>query len=147
MKQEEVIEKLAGWRKSPIKFIESMWGLLPQPIICENSTCDHLEVKCYGEFEKGHHLTWHQYLILRAVERSINEDAPKRISVAAGHGCGKSACIAWLDIWFLFTRRNSQIGCTGPSSGQVFDVLHKEHSIWLKRMPDEVQKFFVWQSS
>ena len=138
-------QKLKEWRDSPISFIRDIWGLVPQPLECEENH-EH-SVKCFGEFIKGRHFTWQQWLILKAVEAAIQNKAHRRISVATGRGIGKSACLAWLLHWFLFTRRDSQIGCTAPSFPTLFDVLWKELEVWHKRMPIELQGIFEWQSA
>src|SRR3990167_3166837 len=80
-------DNIKEWRGSIIAYIGDMWGLIPQPLIC-NEEHQH-NVKCYGEFVKGKHITWQQTQILEAVEKGLRGEAVKRISVAAGHGLGK----------------------------------------------------------
>lgn len=138
-------ELLKSWKNSPIKFIESIWGLIPQPLICQE---EHQHVyKCFGEFVKGQHITWQQWLILLAVERSLKGEAPKRISVAAGHGIGKSALLAWIIFWFLMTRKNSQIGATSPTADQMYDVLMKEIAVWHQRLPENIKPLFQYSTT
>lgn len=144
----EILERLKKWRESPFAFIEDIWGLIPQPLICSETGVEHIHgVRCYGEFIKGKHLTWQQVQIIEAVEKAIKGEDFKRISVASGHGTGKTSSLSLLIFWFLFTRKNAQIGCTAPSSAQMFDVLWKEAEIWRKRMPKDFADLFIWQSS
>lgn len=157
MKIEEIENKLAEkvrlWRKSPVAFIKEMWGLIPQPLKPEYQllikAVDPKEIKqdWFEPFVKGEHITWQQYAILLAVERALEGKAVKRISIASGHGIGKSATISWLLLWYLLCFKNSQVPCTAPSSDQLFDVLWKEVSLWMQRMPKPFGDLYEWQSS
>src|SRR3990167_401116 len=62
-------DNIKEWRGSIIAYIGDMWGLIPQPLIC-NEEHQH-NVKCYGEFVKGKHITWQQTQILEAVEKGF----------------------------------------------------------------------------
>jgi len=115
---------------SPIRFISAMWGLSPQ---------DRHE-----PFIKGKHITWQQVEILRAVERAIHKEAPNRISIASGHGTGKSATITWLMLWYLFCFKDCQVACTAPSAEQMNDVLWKEAMKWIQLMPEGIKEKFQW---
>ena len=153
VKEEEVAEEL---RKSPIKFIKGCWGLIPQPIIegkegvvdylIGKNKWDEIKPEFFVPFIKGKHITWQQYLILKAVERGLDGDK-RRISVASGHGIGKSALLAWLVLWFLFCFKDAQVPCTAPTGDQMYDVLWKEISKWLSRMPEPIKAKYEWQSN
>lgn len=123
------IEMYKRFRKDPLYFIECMWGLKPQ--------------EKGQEFVKGKHITWQQAEIIKAVQSSL-QGGKKRISIASGHGIGKSACLSWLIIWYLFTNKNAQVPCTAPTSEQMHDVLWKEISLWLKRLPKPIEELFDW---
>jgi len=69
------LELFKELQKSPILFIEKMWGLTPER---DNSN-----------FTKGKNLTWQQHDILLAIESAIGK-GKKRISVRSGHGIGKA---------------------------------------------------------
>lgn len=150
------VKLMKRFKTSPIFFIEKMWGLTPQPLKPE--TKDFVE-ECVFEgalmkirpehfepFVKGKHITWQQWLTLTAVELAVAGMAPRRISVVSGHGTGKSGSMAWLLLWFLFCHKNAQIPCTAPTSNQMHDILWKEVSLWLKRMPEWAQAMYEWQS-
>lgn len=123
------VEIYTRFRKDPLYFIEKMWGLYPQ--------------EKGQEFIKGKHITWQQVKIIKSVQSSL-QGGKRRISVASGHGIGKTACLSWLIIWYLFTSKNAQIPCTAPTSEQMHDVLWKELSLWLKRLPKEIEELFDW---
>ena len=127
------IDKLREWRESPFAFVRDFWGLVPE---YDNS-----------KFVRHMHLSRHQAQIFKAVEKGLREEAPMRISIAAGHGVGKTSALAMLTHWFLFTRRDAQIGCTSPSSAQIFDILWKEIEVWHRKLAKPLQQFFIWQSS
>src|SRR3990167_1693050 len=113
---------MAEYKKSPIKFIEAFWELTPQPLVCQEAEHAHV-FNCFGDFERGKHITWQQWLILIGIEKALRGEAPRRISVASGHGVGKDALLAMIIHWFLMTRKDAQIGATAPTADQLFDVL------------------------
>ncbi len=147
------LELIEGWQRSPIKFIEDMWGLKPQPLkkkyagIVGVIPMKDIKPEFFEPFEKGKHLTWQQWLILVAVERALVGAASNRISIASGHGIGKSATLSWVLLWYLFSHLEAQIPCTAPTGDQLFDVLWKEAAKWLAKMPDEFQDVYEWQTS
>lgn len=124
------IEIYRQFQKSPIFFIEKMWGLTPE--------------RNNAAFIKGKHITWQQHDILLAVEKALRGEGSRRISVKSGHGIGKSTVLSWLIIWFLFCFKDAQIPCTAPTSEQMHDVLWKEINLWLGRMPEFIQKKYEW---
>ena len=91
----------------------------------------------------GKHITWQQYEILQAVEKAM-AGGPRKISVAAGRGIGKTAVMAWIILWHAFTRNKAQIGCTAPSSTTLFDILWKECIKWIQAMPPQAAGRFDW---
>ena len=125
-KQKKIMDKMV---KSPLFFIKAMWKLEPQ--------------KKDKPFIKGKHITWQQVEILEAVERAIN-GGTKRITVSSGHGIGKSAVLSWIVLWYLFTHKDAQVPCTAPTTEQMHDVLWKEISLWINRMPEDIQPLFSW---
>ncbi len=129
-------------------FIEDMWGLKPQPLKEEHPDADLEDYKAewFGEFERGEHITWQEWIIIQAVKEALNDGAPKRISIASGHGIGKDATLSWLILWYLFCYKDAQVPCTAPTGEQMYDILWKELSKWLKQMPEDVQDLFEWQS-
>jgi len=157
--QEQLLleQKLPQWRKSPLAFIEDMWNITPQPlkpefktaanILIENNEFDKFQSEWFEPFIKGLHLTWQQWAIFLGLEAAIANKASKRITTSSGHGIGKSCMTSLTVIWRLFCFHNSQIACTAPTSRQLFDVLWKEISIWIKRMPEGWQGKFDCQST
>ena len=127
------VEEMRKMVDSPFYFIKLMWKLTPQGKD--------------EDFVKGEHITWQQVEILEAVEEAIHNRGKKRISVRSGHGIGKSTVLAWLVLWYLFTRPHCQIPCTAPSADQIYDVLWKEIAKWLKRMPEDIQPYFQWTTN
>lgn len=93
-------------RKSPIYFVRIVWKLSPQPVrpefaplvkkFIKDGEFEKIKPHYFEKFSKGKHITWQQWLILLAVERSANPTTSggkkKRVSVASGHGIGK--CLA-----------------------------------------------------
>ena len=59
------------------------------------------------------------------------------------HNTGKSSCLSWLVLWFLFTRRSPcKIPCTAPTYHQLTDVLWPEVSRWL--MTSDLVEMMHW---
>ena len=132
---------------SPIFFIEKMWNLVPQPLTCVTPECEHT-IKCFGQFLKGKHITWQQYIVLKDMERSLARGNKHiRISVRSGNGIGKDTLLSWLIHWFLFTHAQSQVGCTAPTTSQMYDVLWKELSIWHQKLPKGFKERFEWTTT
>jgi len=123
------IEIYKKMQKSPLFFIECMWGMVPER---DNS-----------KYIKGKHLTWQQHDILLAVEEAL-KGGKKRISVRSGHGIGKSATLAMLILWYLFCYKDAQVPCTAPTSDQIHDILWKEVAKWLNLMPKPVREKYEW---
>lgn len=147
-------------RKSPIFFVEKMWGLRPQPIKEEykikvqaillmddenwKNNVGNIKADWFDTFEKGKHITWQQWLILMCIEKAIRGEGQRKISIASGHGIGKTAVISWAILWFLFGNYNSQVPCTAPTADQMYDVLWKEINLWIDKMPVQVKNEYVW---
>lgn len=93
-------------------------------------------------FVKGQHLTWQQTLLMTCANKAVQKKTKWRISVASGHGVGKSSSCAIIVLWFLFGRINSQVACTAPTATQMHDVLWKELSLWIARMPDVIKNLY-----
>lgn len=144
----------------PSVFVEKMWGLVPQPVKEDYRTAladilklkgedwesgkHEIEAHWFATFEKGKHITWQQWLILYSLEKGLKGEASLKLSIASGHGIGKSAVVSWIILWFLFSFYNAQVPCTAPTGYQMYDVLWKELNLWIARMPKDVQTKYVW---
>jgi phage terminase large subunit len=67
-------------------------------------------------------------------------------AIVGSKGCGKTAALAWLILWFLCTRPESNIAVTSISADNLRDGLWKELAKWLHVSPVLAQSF-EWQSS
>lgn len=88
-------------------------------------------------------LTWQQTILMTAYHNALRtfdaehyEKSLRFISVRSGHGIGKSSSLALIIIHFLITIPSSQIGATANTYQQLVDILGKEVSIWLRRLPE-----------
>ena len=59
---------------------------------------------------------------------------PLQLSVASGHGIGKSALVAWIIGWFMSTRDHPQIVVTANTEAQLLTKTWRTLSRWHKRM-------------
>jgi len=73
-------------------------------------------------------------------------DGQTRLSVASGHGVGKSTTCAWMMTWFLATRFPAKIVVTAPTSNQLYDALFSELKATIKKLPNAVGKLFEVKS-
>lgn len=139
------------YQKDILLWIKDMYGLVPQKVLPEYQSLLE-ECRASGEynpmrkymfepFKKGEHITWHQHETCLAINRAVNGEI-KKISIRSGHWVGKSSIIAIVILWFLFCNFQSVVGCTAPTSSQMNDVLRKELSLWINRLPDEVKKLY-----
>ena len=62
----------------------------------------------------------------------------RKISVRSGHGCGKSAVVSWVMLWYLICRYPVKIILTAPSAAQVYDALFAECKLHLKNLPQSI---------
>jgi hypothetical protein len=98
------------------------------------------------DFIKKKYISWQQTLILLGVEKAMSGDGPKKITTVSGHGIGKSAVCSWIILWFLYCFMEAQVPVTAPTSSQMHDVLWKELSIWINRMPEDTKELYHWQT-
>lgn len=109
-KQREFAEALLeGYRNKPVEFVEDFL-LAGHP---------------------GFKLDDWQKDLLKAIARG-----ERRISVRAGHGVGKTACLAWAAIWFMLTRYPQKTVLTAPTASQLFDALFSEIRSWINELPE-----------
>lgn len=156
------IEALAHFQQSPFAYIEAALGEVPQGIRPEfreyvlklytvpasqfNAYALTIKKYMFEPFEKGGHLTWQQAIVVIAVQRAVNGSLPARIAVKAGRGTGKSAIMARLILWYLFSFPLSRVPCTAPTSDQLFAVLWSEINLVLSMMKPEFADMFEWSS-
>lgn len=69
-----------------------------------------------------------------------------RCAFRSGHGVGKTAWLAMIMIWWLSTRSPAKVGCTAPSSSQMFDALWSELGKWHQRMPAGLRDRLEWKT-
>lgn len=67
-------------------------------------------------------------------------DGRRRLSIASGHGVGKTALDAWAAIWFFLTRFKVKVIVTAPAKNTLEDGLMAEIKSWMKRLPADVLK-------
>lgn len=72
---------------------------------------------------------------------SVNEN--RMTTVKAGHGVGKTTTLAWVVLWFMFTRPFPKVPCTAPTMHQLRDILWAEISKWLSKST-VLKELFYW---
>lgn len=69
-----------------------------------------------------------------------------RLSVASGHGVGKSTVISWLCVWTMATCYPYKIVATAPTATQLYDALYSEIKSTFKKLPKIIQNLFEIKS-
>ena len=69
-----------------------------------------------------------------------------RVAIRSGHGVGKTAWLARRIIWWMLTRFPAKVGCTAPSSSQMFDALWSELAKWIHKMPEAYRQTLEWKT-
>lgn len=72
----------------------------------------------------------------------IRESYFVRISIASGHGVGKTALLSWLIVHHAATLYPQKTAVTAPSSNQLWDALWPETKIWINRLPTQISSLF-----
>jgi len=152
--------------RDPFFFIETMWGLKPQPCYPEYEqvlketepelwkaewfgTLQDGEMWVWNEFTFGKHITWQQCAILEGIKRATLDykKNSNKIAVKTGNGIGKSCLGGWIIPWFLFAFKDSQVPCTAPTSSQMSDVLWKEVGMWINKMPQVYKDIYDYTAN
>jgi len=111
---------------------------------CEEGEGGAPDLWTWDSFIKGEHFTWQQNLILMGIEKSAQNNAIPQLSIVSGHGTGKSTTCSWIILWFLHCYYDAQVPVTAPTSAQMHDVLWKEISVWLNKMPEDYKQIYEW---
>jgi len=69
----------------------------------------------------------------------------RAVAAKSGHGTGKSACFAWLTIWFLILYQESRVVVTAPTQRQLLDVLWPEIRKWLDK--SIIKPYLTWYAT
>lgn len=163
----EAAQRIAG---DIFIFADAMFGLVPQPAKPEfqkrlayiyslegemfEEGIKFITADWFGDFNKekdeydwfsftkGRHLTWQQTMLMMCANKAVQKKVKWRLSIASGHGVGKTSSCAIIILWFLFGRVDSQVACTAPTATQMHDVLWKELALWIGRMPEKVRNIY-----
>ena len=66
------------------------------------------------------------------------------VTIRSGHGVGKTCTLAWLILWFLWTRLNVRVPCTASTASQLRDVLCGLS--WAREVPKELRDYTIIQN-
>lgn len=73
------------------------------------------------------------------------ERIPIQVAVASGHGIGKTALMAWINLWFMSTNRNPRIVVTANTFNQLSSKTWAELSKWHNMMVHK--HLFDWSAT
>lgn len=155
-------EPLDELRAAPIPYFDGFGNKQTTMLFDRDGRLVHHDLKVYepwmfkhqerGAFKKYHgaRFTWQQTVILEAYQRAITtfdkdsfDEVSRWISVAAGHGIGKTADMSVIALHFLTCFPGSQIGMTASTQQQVEDIFMKEFWIWKEKLPVWLSANFV----
>jgi hypothetical protein len=83
--------------------------------------------------------------ILDELGESLRQGKSPRISVASGHGIGKSTLVAWVIHWFVSTRPHPQVVVTANTREQLLKKTFRELAVWHKRSINS--HWWVWTAT
>ena len=87
--------------------------------------------------------------LLKEVERKLEDGASVnealRFAVASGHGVGKTACVAWIILWFMSTRPNCQVVVTANTQSQLSSKTWRELAKWHRQSINRA--WFKWTAT
>lgn len=69
-----------------------------------------------------------------------------RVSIASGHGVGKTAFQSWLVLWWLLTHYPCKVAVTANTAHQLSDVLWTEIDKWARRLPETWKELLDFKS-
>ena len=115
---------MAGFANDPLGFVlwAFPWG---EPgTVLEDEYPDRWQIAVLEDIRKGLELNE----ALPADQR-----IPIQIAVASGHGIGKTALMAWINLWFISTNKDPRIVVTANTfnqlNGKTWSELHKWHNL------------------
>jgi hypothetical protein len=91
---------------------------------------------------------WQKQLLLdlgQELEKCDKRGGSVQFARASGHGIGKSACIAWLILFWMATRPECQVVCTANTSIQLESKTWRELALWHKRFI--AKHWFEWAAT
>lgn len=108
----------------------------------------------WGEGElKGEYPDRWQIAVLEDIRMALERNEalppdqriPVQIAVASGHGIGKTALMAWIDLWFMSTNRDPRIVVTANTFNQLSSKTWAELSKWHNLMVHK--HLFTWTAT
>jgi len=69
-----------------------------------------------------------------------------RVSIASGHGVGKTAFQSWLVLWWLCTHYPCKVAVTANTAHQLSDVLWTEIDKWARSLPEGFKSLLEFKS-
>jgi len=69
-----------------------------------------------------------------------------RVSIASGHGVGKTAFLSWLALWWLCTHYPCKAAITANTAHQLSDVLWTEIDKWARGLPEGFKELLEFKS-
>lgn len=61
------------------------------------------------------------------------------ISIASGHGTGKTTLLSWVILWVGLFKNDAKIPCTAPTAPQLIRLLLPEVRKWKEKLPMQLQ--------
>ena len=124
MKTHDLAEIMATFKDDPLAFVlwAFPWGEKGTPL--EKDYPDRWQIAVLEDIKKA--LNYNK-------TRDEDQKVPIQIAVASGHGIGKTALIAWINLWFISTHTEPRIVVTANTfaqlTGKTWAELHKWHKM------------------
>jgi len=82
--------------------------------------------------------TGQQIRVLRDIDAGETD-----ISIASGHGTGKTSLLSWVILWVGLFKYDAKIPCTAPTAPQLVRLLLPEVRKWSDKLPRELKRCVV----
>jgi hypothetical protein len=124
-KEQDLVIDIFSYKDDPLGFVlyAFPWGKRGTPLEAFPDGPDKWHVEMFLDLTK--HIQANDNRLRHGEDREAFQSA-----IASGHGIGKSACVAWIIIWLMSTRRHCRGVVTANTGSQLEDKTWPELLKW-----------------
>jgi hypothetical protein len=101
-----------------------------------SNSVESFVLDCLFATIKDRHPSTQQLNVLRDIDAGETD-----ISIASGHGTGKTTLLSWIILWVGLFKQDAKIPCTAPTAPQLVALLLPEVRKWREKLPVQMQEF------
>jgi len=140
---DSLVAKIKQWKYDPYQFVIDVLGAMPyDPDAVDISEDGNEKVVKRVTKQQCEALNWLGLLVLAKKKKELGQTLTEQekavvgkfgISIRSGKGTGKTAFLAWANIWILVCWTPVKVVCTAGKKDQIKDVLWTEIVKWIER--------------